>query len=220
MIFMKRFLAARNISGKGPYAFDVPRVCPLCGVTMDATTMTVLYSQGRYTGSPNVTATFQCVACDHFFHIDMDDSGTQVIYPRKPYFDLDENIKSNYLEFSKIYLQALRAESENLYHISGIAFRKSVERLVKDYLIKKNPKEEDKILNESLGQSINRIPNQRIKPLAKAATWIGNDHTHLVQKHPDYDVASMKKFVKALTYFILQEETIDDALNLTNQQPA
>ena len=48
-------------------------------------------------------------------------------------------------KFEKIYNESFHAEQINLEEIAGVGYRKSLEYLIKDYLIKNTPKESDKI---------------------------------------------------------------------------
>ena len=93
-----------------------------------------------------------------------------------------------------------------------MGYRKAVEQLVKDYLTQKFPEKSDAIKSESLGDSIKRITLPSIQALAKASTWLGNDYVHLVNKHPDYDMEEMKKFIRALAASINQENTLQEAM--------
>lgn len=119
--------------------------------------------------------------------------------------------QQDYPYFFQIYEQAAEAESHGLDKISGMAYRKALEILVKQYLIKQTPDEENAILNETLGKNINRISFEKIRVLAKAISWIGNDQTHAVQKHPDYNVPEMKRFMLALCHLISAEYVADEA---------
>lgn len=97
-----------------------------------------------------------------------------------------------------------------------MAYRKALEILVKQYLIEQTPNEKDKILNEALGRSIERISSTKIQSLAKAISWIGNDQTHMVQKHPDYNIPEMKRFMLALCHLIIAEHIADDAASFVS----
>ena len=95
-----------------------------------------------------------------------------------------------------------------------MGYRKALEFLVKQYAQNSSPEESDTINNEPLAQTINRIDNPRIKTLAKASAWLGNDQTHLQVKHPEYSVDDIKSFIKSLCYYILMEEEVSRAENL------
>lgn len=206
----------------GPYNFidemDVPDTCPRCGKAIDAQFICSSYSLGLHTDSPNTTVTFQCPSCDRFFHIDKNKDGNLQVYPQIPIFDLDKSIATSYPQFAKIYLQSLQAQAEGLNHICGMGYRKSVEELVKSYLIEQYPEKRPQILKEPLSQSIARIESSPIQSLAKASAWLGNDHVHMVNKHPDHDIESMKRFIKVLAAIIIQDHTVAEAMDFISHR--
>lgn len=131
------------------------------------------------------------------------------IYPS----EIDEISK----EFGNIISQSAHAEGLGLNHLAGIGYRKSIEFLLKDYLIVHKKLDKEKISKNTLGQCISQdITDSRLQALARAATWIGNDETHYVRKHEDKDISDMKKFLHNLTLFISYELSIKEALEFTN----
>lgn len=108
-------------------------------------------------------------------------------------------------KFKDIYIQALTAEIYGLDEITGISFRKSLEFLVKDYLIEVLNENAEEIAKLPLFAAINKIDSVRIKNLAIAASWIGNDQTHYERRYEDKEVSDMKFFIKALLHFIASE---------------
>ena len=105
--------------------------------------------------------------------------------------------------FVQIYSEAHTAEESNLKEIRGMGYRKALEFLIKDYAIKLHPDDEETIKSTPLAKCIDSyIDNSRIKSLAKASAWLGNDETHYVRKHDDYDLESLKAFLKAAESFI------------------
>lgn len=70
--------------------------------------------------------------------------------------------------------------------------------------------------NLLLGTKINNyIDDTRIKTLAQKSAWLGNDATHIVNKHPQRNiVADMKKFIKAMTTMIDAQFAFEDADNI------
>ena len=68
-----------------------------------------------------------------------------------------------------------------------------------------------------LGSCIKKyIDNNRIKTLATASTWLGNDETHYCRKHKDYDLESLKSFIHATESFINSEMEAIKAEELLN----
>lgn len=106
--------------------------------------------------------------------------------------------------FVKIYNQSLQAESEGLDQISGIGYRKALEYLMKDYLILENPEKVDIISHMNLGKCIQEfIASPELKIVAQRAAWLGNDHTHYVQKYSDKDIHDLKRMIDLTVHWIL-----------------
>ncbi|MBE7649280.1 MULTISPECIES: DUF4145 domain-containing protein [Flavobacteriaceae] len=120
--------------------------------------------------------------------------------------DFNENIKTLSPNFVDIFNQASKAESMNLNHIAGIGFRKALEFLIKDYLIKNNPDKEENIKKKFLGKCIkDDINNLNVKEMAERATWLGNDETHYVRKWEDKDINDLKILIKVTLHWIEME---------------
>ncbi len=115
--------------------------------------------------------------------------------------------------FIKIYNEAFTAEQLELLEVSGVGFRKALEFLIKDYLIKQNPSKEVQIKSMFLGKCINElVEDNKIKETAKRAVWLGNDQTHYVKKWEDKDLLDLKKLIK-LTVNWVESEIITADLN-------
>jgi len=136
---------------------------------------------------------------------------------------LSEYISNTFPSFTAIYNQASIAESDELDLIAGMGYRKSVEFLVSDYLLKFQSNDKD-ITEEwvsnpktSLSQKINKIENDDIKTLSRAITWIGNDETHYTRRNPEYDINKMKAFINALLGLIDFNQSIAEAKKFTGE---
>lgn len=119
-------------------------------------------------------------------------------------------------QFVEIYHQSEAAEAASLNEVCGIGYRKAIEFLVKDYCCSVDPEHAENIRNEFLGQTLNRIQENRIKTLAQGAVWLGNDETHYVRKNEDKDVTDMKRFIAALVHFLDSEFAFQEALGFVN----
>lgn len=118
----------------------------------------------------------------------------------------------------KTYIQSLQAEVDGYDTLVGIGLRKSLEFIIKDFLIYKFPEKVDDIKKKMLGSVINDyIEDQVLQKLAQATSWIGNDETHYVRKHTDKDLQDLKKFLNATIRFIEYQLTILDAQNLVDR---
>ncbi len=124
----------------------------------------------------------------------------------------DQSINKLSPQFIKIYNQALAAETSGLDEIAGLGYRKSLEFLIKDFAIKRNPDDSEKIKVLQLSPCINTyIDSPNIKTLAIKSTWIGNDEAHYIRKQENRDINDMKRFISATVYFISMILITEDA---------
>ncbi|WP_289056215.1 hypothetical protein [Carboxylicivirga marina] len=127
--------------------------------------------------------------------------------------EFSENIKELSPKFTDIYNQAYQAEQLNLTEICGVGFRKALEYLIKDYSIKKNPGEREKIEKKMLGQCISDyIEDVRIKAVSKRASWLGNDETHYIRKWKGQNLSDLKKLIE-LTIHWIEMETLTESFS-------
>lgn len=131
--------------------------------------------------------------------------------------DVPQKIKENFPKFYNIYCQALTAENYGLDELIGIGFRKSIEFLIKDFLIKVKKLPTNKVSRMNLQVAINIIDNTRIKNLATKIYWLGNDETHYERKHKDRDYNDMKIFIKVLYSYINSELIYLDSESITSE---
>ena len=101
-------------------------------------------------------------------------------------------------EFVSIYNQSIEAESNSITQgLAGLGFRKSLEFLIKDYLIKYKHQNKNTIINLDLGKCVDKLDDD-LKDIAKASVWIGNDEVHYFRKNPEYDTETLKAFINCL----------------------
>lgn len=121
-----------------------------------------------------------------------------------------ESITSISSQFESIYNQSKIAEDNGLNLIAGPGYRKALEFLVKDYLIRTDPENEKVIKKEQLGIAIKRITEKRIEACASRAAWLGNDETHYVRKWEDKDLQDLKNLIKMVVDWIDLVERSDE----------
>lgn len=128
-------------------------------------------------------------------------------------------VNNAFPSFKNIYEQSLEAESQGLDKIAGVGFRKSIEFLIKEYVIHQDPESEEEVKAKFLGNVINENLSEfpKIQALARAAVWIGNDETHFVRVHDDKDIQDMKEFLTSAALFISAELKVEEALEFTNR---
>lgn len=162
----------------------------------------------------------QCLFCEEFFaltfkvnskfdYIDGTDvfGATIVPYTYSVFveYGLPEEMEEISPAFKEIYQQAQKAEAYQLNHVAGIGYRKSLEFLVKDFLINVRKQPHESVDTIPLSQAIQMLENEKLISLAKAATWIGNDETHFVKKYEDKAIEDMKKYIRALSLYLSSE---------------
>ena len=204
---------------------DAAKVCPHCGTSFNgvAVNATILFDGSMECDV--VVATHYCAACDQpfvatYLYNECDDKAPfwRVWPPSRETVEFDPEIKRISPAFAEIYKQASIAESECLDHICGVAYRKALEFLVKDYAIFKHPDKADEIKAMQLAQAIrDHIDSKRIQALATKCAWIGNDETHYVMKHEDRSVEDLKKFLHAMTTFITADLALEDAESIAKR---
>jgi len=120
--------------------------------------------------------------------------------------DFSQTINEISASFVTIYNQAYSAEQQHLTEICGVGYRKALEFLIKDYLIKKNPSEVEIIENKLLGQCIkDLIDDKRVQSVAKRAVWLGNDETHYIKKWEGKNLEDLKKLIDLTLHWIEME---------------
>lgn len=108
--------------------------------------------------------------------------------------------------FVLIYNQSYSAEQQKLFEICGVGYRKALEFLIKDYLIKENPDKKEDIEKTSLGKCIeNYITDEKIKSVSKRAAWLGNDETHYIRKWEGKNLEDLKKLIELSVHWIEME---------------
>lgn len=189
-----------------------PDECGICNANVDPKYIAGAFIKPRHDLKIDLELVFQCtnIECNSLLIGYYHKSGSNYVYNKmQPINPVNEEFQSEVNEvspnFVEIYNQAYQAEQIELNLISGIGYRKSLEFLVKDYLIFLKPEEEDKILNEQLTPCINMLDNQNIKEIARRASWLGNDEAHYLRKWEDKDVTDLKKLIEVTVYFIAMD---------------
>lgn len=186
--------------------FEVPKLCPYCNKSGIPTAVGDYLANDGFVDKYNFL--FQYSNCNNIFFAKYIDPNwePQIYPPPVPPLDLPPEMETIAPEFHEIYQQAYKAEKENLDKISGMGYRKSIEFLIKPYVLSfSDASDKDKILSEPLSATIGKIKDDNIRALALASTWLGNDQTHYVPKHPEYDIAELKNYIKYLCHSIVTD---------------
>ena len=214
-----------------PTIYDEPELCPLCNHAIQPLTLDISnFKDNR--DSWYVACLFLCKHCYQVFlafyraHIvggKESHFNCELLYIGPKRFTeetFEASLTSLSPSFVRIYNQALAAETAGLDEIAGIGYRKSLEFLIKDYLIHctDDEAEIEKIKAMQLANCIaNKVDNSRLKTVASRAVWLGNDETHYVRRFEDKDITDMKNFIKATVYWISMELTTEAALTIESR---
>lgn len=217
-----------SITNNERICYETVNKCPICNSSIAPVEKSKFFNSD----SKMYFFMFECPACNKGFITHYNYTNERKIkndisynmlklvnsYPKVPELhQFDENIKKLSSNFCEIFNQAYVAEQMNLNEIAGIGYRKALEFLIKDYCIDKNKEQEEKIKKEPLSQVItNYILSDKIKNLAKASIWIGNDETHYVRKYEDKDIEDLKRFISATVAYITYELIADSAQEFVN----
>lgn len=222
---MKSRITARHLDDNQLYETDVElaSICPICGVSLTPKTLYAAVIEDEEDEEQNRCFVINyCSKCDECFisrhthnaftYVYEHESSAPMRFFKKSFSSDIEKLSPN---FVSIYNDSLHAESLGMTSICGMGYRKALEFLVKDFAISNNPNAEDTISKVALAQCIdNYIDSPRLKALAKASAWLGNDETHYVKKHPQYGTSELKTFINAFVTFIDSELAYKNAQNL------
>lgn len=216
---MKKEVLAVTVENNKTFNVDLdfPRICPYC---KDGGQHLHLHSSAL--GDDTIYSSFLCSVCERAFIVcykGNDNIGFRPMWISPNVFantTFPKNIEDLSPQFCQIYNDAATAELNGITTICGMGYRKALEYLIKDFAIKCNPNDEESIKAAFLGDCISKyIDNEKIKNLSKAASWIGNDETHYVRKHPDYSTEDLKSFIHAALAFIDSELEVLNATKLS-----
>jgi len=97
--------------------------------------------------------------------------------------------------------------------VAGPGYRKALEFLVKDFLIKLTPEEEKTIKATFLGSLIReRVKDQNLRACAERAAWLGNDETHYNRIWKDADIEDLKNLITLTTNWIISQTMTEEYL--------
>lgn len=220
----------------------MPTECPCCKKTMASDLTPIIavnnllpsdaideYDEFRAGSECTVASIYRCTSCNSLFTLwskhkaeynENHKLGWSCDIQNQYPFDthvtaFSDEINGLSPKFVSIYNQSELAESQALDELCGMGYRRALEFLVDSYIRKIKPNKSIDA-NLKLGTKIsNYIDDPRIKTLAQKSAWLGNDATHIVNKHPNRKiVADMKKFIKAMTTMIDAQLAYEDADNI------
>ncbi len=119
-------------------------------------------------------------------------------------------------EFQGIYNEANLAHRFNLLNVCGGGYRKALEFMVYDYVIKKNPDKREQILNmEALANVIKTYLNDDLLKIhISAASWLGNDALHYKRKYEELDIQDLVSFIDDVIDLIELKEKMEGKIKM------
>lgn len=211
-------------------SFNEPNICPMCSHSIQPILIAnkaKFYEEDR---NGFFSVFFECPHCNRTFisayEFEYKESSGSYLHFKENKFlysapiefkrqEFSKYIENNYPSFVKIYNQSLQAECIGLDEIAGIGYRKSLEFLIKDFLILHENIEASKVKPTTLGNCINTmVQNPQLKTAASRATWLGNDHTHYDIKYTDKDIDDLKRLIKLSVNWIEMIYLTDEAEQL------
>jgi hypothetical protein len=184
----------------GSYTCDIPDECPYCKFVVHHSQL----PQGGHIVDNKWKVLFQCPRgeCREYYF------GNFIIEESKfPVFvnflggniilsEFNEIIVNISQKFISIFNEAETAEYYGLSSLCGAGYRKALEYLIKDYLIKKKPELESVLGKLTLGNCIRGyVDNPNVKDCAQRATWIGNDEVHYIKIWEGKDLSHLKDLI-------------------------
>lgn len=199
---------------------EVPSLCPMCHTSISPDCLGGFITDSA-TDSPMYTALFMCPACRKTFMVTYPGSSAtpDVIAP----FSVEKRIFSDRINavsesFQDLYHQARVAEANGLTDLAGVAYRKALEFLVKDYLILKSPESSEDVRRRTLSQCIASLDYPDLQALSRACSWIANDCTHYERQHPDFGLDELKLFLDGAVSLIDLQMVISAAEAFVNSR--
>ena len=201
----------------------LPKICPHCQTGIRPTELFGAFYSDILMSS--ISVLFHCPSCNKIFVGIYDAYGhfnrattypLRYCLPQTPILtEIPENVNELFPRFVEVFHQSQKAESLGLDEICGMGYRKAVEILVKEFSIHLYPEKEEAICSQFLANCIDEnIDNVRIKNLAKASAWLGNDEAHYVRRNEDYGLENLKAFIFALVSFINSDLEVEKATAL------
>lgn len=123
-------------------------------------------------------------------------------------------------QFVEIYSQAMATEQLRLTQVTGIALRKSLEFLVKDYSVAHFPQDREIIGTMPLAKCIeDYIKDPYLRGTVKRATWLGNDETHYSRRWQDHDINDLKRLIHLTISWLHNALVTDEYLRSMAEAP-
>ncbi|MGI8152494.1 hypothetical protein ACUXP2_000820 [Staphylococcus haemolyticus] len=197
---------------------DLPKSCPYCEQVQ---TPFLKSSSGLEQNNRIFSVIFICNKCkQHFlmqyrkqqtsFRVDNYKSYPVDIYYKSADETFSQDLKECSPDFTTIFSQLNIAEKHNLNALLKLGYRKAIEQLVWDYLIKFENKSENSLQKKTFSARIQLLNLPQTPWLSDLIAWIGNDGAHPYQRHEDLTIEDMKRLsnivIKNIETLIMQHK--------------
>lgn len=215
---MERFNVNIFQKGVGSVSCDrKPDECPICHNGIDPDFFNGFGRPSEYDSQSGLQIIFICprLSCHRLFiaHYrsntqEFSSCYLQRVEPiNKSEKTFSKTIQEISKDFCEIFNQALSAEQQGLLEICGVGYRKSLEFLIKDYLIGKYIEKKPEIEKKALATCVSEyIENVQIKEVAKRAVWLGNDESHYLKKWEGKNLQDLKKLIDLVVHWFEMEQ--------------
>lgn len=185
----------------------VPKKCPHCSNFISV----VIVEQESFGFSQESSVDLllhKCPECNKHFittHVRKNDiNGFISCYPTFINHQHPEIVENFSPRFVEVYKQAYIAEQMNHLTLAGTGYRIALEILVKDFAIRENPQDEEKIEKLTLNNCIKNYFNElETAAPAHVVRILGNDHAHYIKK---FDEVAFNELKYYLDVFVLNIE--------------
>ncbi|MBF2307762.1 DUF4145 domain-containing protein [Staphylococcus hominis] len=197
---------------------DLPKSCPYCEQVQ---TPFLKSSSGLEQNNRIFSVIFICNKCNqHFlmqyskqqtnFRVDNYKSYPVDIYYKSADETFSQDLKECSPDFITIFSQLNIAEKHNLNDLLKLGYRKAIEQLVWDYLIKFENKTENSLQKKTFPERIKLLNFPQAQWLSDLIAWIGNDGAHPYQRHENLTIKDMKRLsdivIKNIESLIIQHK--------------
>lgn len=180
--------------------------CPCCHYASSPTYFDGVMFASKANNIPiTVFLILYCTRCKNIYiakytsETGLDNLKLQFVYPKQYNSSVfSDEINSLSPEFVSIFNQSSEAEhNPNTQGLAGLGYRKSLEFLIKDYLIKLKHQDKEHTSKLELNKCVDKL-DADLQDVARACAWIGNDETHYFKQNPDYNIEDLKIFIQYL----------------------
>ncbi|MFS4464713.1 hypothetical protein ACMFKE_04840 [Staphylococcus haemolyticus] len=197
---------------------NLPKSCPFCEQVQ---TPFVKSSSGLEQNESLFSVIFICNECKQHFLMQYKKQVTtnyNTIYNSTPVYisykssneKFSQDLTECSPEFIKIFSQLNIAEKHNLNDLLKLGYRKAIEQLVWDYLIKFENKSENSLQKKTFPERIKLLNFPQTQWLSDLIAWIGNDGAHPYQRHENLTIEDMKRLsdiiIKNIESLIIQHK--------------